>query len=215
METMTRPQTLFTETAADLRNHPDFCQVDEWFVEDYKLSISEQYALGFAVLATAKVMDESLQLTERSVLGPDFFPDIATRLERDPDDVTGIITATRSRYAEMFGAGEQTKARAAWERTPFDMRPVLRLAGGSFVVVSPWAITSWIGDGFFHRALSSARRRGQAERLLRFYGALVERYALQTLQQVHPEPRPLGSGRVYGDRTYGPGDGKRSRGLRA
>jgi len=90
------------------------------------------------------------------------------------------------------------------------VRPVLRLAGGAFVVVSPWAISSWIGDGFFHRALASARRRGQAERLLRFYGALVERYALQTLQQVHPEPRPVGSGRVSGDRPYGPGNGKRT-----
>jgi hypothetical protein len=210
METMTRPQTLFTETAADLRDHTDFCPLDEWFVEDYKLSISEQYALGFAVLAMAKVMEESLHLHERSVLGPDFFPDIATRLGRDADDVTGIITATRSWYAEMFGAGEQTNARAAWERTPFDKRPVLRLAGGAFVVVSPWAISSWIGDGFFHRALASARRRGQAESLLRFYGALVERYALQTLQHVHPEPRPLGSGRVSGDLPYGPGNGKRS-----
>lgn len=210
METMTRPQTLFTQTAADLRDHQDFCPVDEWFVEDYKLSISEQYALGFAVLAMAKVMEASLQLHDREILGPDFFPDIATRLGRDLNDVTGIITATRSWYAKMFGAGVQTKARAAWERTPFAMRPVVRLAGGAFVVVSPWAISSWIGDGFFHRALASARRRGQAERLLRFYGALVERYALQTLQQVHPEPRPPGSGRVFGDRPYGLRNGKRT-----
>jgi len=75
-------------------------------------------------------MEASLQLHERAVLGPDFLPDIATRLGRDPNDVTEIITATRSWYAETFGAGEQTKARAAWERTPFDIRPVLRLAGG-------------------------------------------------------------------------------------
>jgi hypothetical protein len=210
MESMTRPQTLFTETAADLLDHPDFCPVGEWFVEDYKLSISEQYALGFAVLATAKLMEASLALHERAVLGPDFFPDLTSRLGQDPDDVTEVITAGRSWYAEGFGAGEQTKARPAWERTPFDIRPVLRLAGGAFVVVSPWAISSWIGDGFFHRALASARRRGQAERLLRFYGALIERYALHTLQQVHPEPRPLGSGRVFGDRAYGPGDGKRT-----
>jgi hypothetical protein len=210
METMTRPQTLFTETAADLRDHRDFCPVDEWFVEDYKLSISQQYALGFAVLATSKVMETPLQLYERAVLGPDFIPDIAARLGRVPDDLTAIIAATRDWYAEMFGEGEQTKARAAWERTPFDMRPVLRLAEGAFVVVSPWAISSWIGDGFFHRALASARRRKQAERLLRFYGAIVERYALRTLQQVHPEPRPLGSGRVSGDRPYGPGNGKRT-----
>jgi hypothetical protein len=210
METMTRPQALFTETAAELGNHPDFCPVDEWFVEDYKLSISEQYALGFAVLAVSKVMEASLELHERAVLGPEFFPDIAARLGRDPSDVTGLIAGTRTWYAQAFGVGEQTKARAAWERTPFDMRPVLRLAAGAFVVVSPWAINSWIGDGFFHRALAAARRRGQAERLLRFYGALVERYALQTLQQVHPEPRPLGSGRVSGDRPYGPGNGKRT-----
>ncbi len=210
METLTRPQTLFLETAAELRDHRDFCPVDEWFIEDYGLSISEQYTLGFAALATANIMTESLGLDERSLLGADFFTDLAGRLGQDPDQVMEIITAPRSWYAERFAAGEQTKTRAAWERTPFEVRPVLRLDSGAFVVISPWAITSWIGDGFFHRALASARRRRQSERLLRFYGALVERYALQTLQQVHPEPRLPGSGRVSGDRPYGPGNGKRT-----
>jgi hypothetical protein len=210
METLTRPQTLFLETAADLRDHRDFCPVDEWCIEDYGLSISEQYTLGFAALATAKTMTESLELNDRSLLGADFFADLAGRLGRDPDGVLEIITAPRSWYAESFAAGEQTKTRAAWERLPFEVRPVLRLDSGTFVVISPWAMNSWIGDGFFHRALASARRRDQSERLRGFYGALVERYALQTLQQVHPEPRPRGSGRVSGDRPYGRGGGKRS-----
>jgi hypothetical protein len=216
METLTRPQTLFLETAAELRDHRDFCPVDEWFMEDYGLSISEQYTLGFAALATANIMTESLGLDDRSLLGPDFFTDLAGRLRRDPDTVLGIMTAPRSWYAEKFAAGEQTKTRAAWERLPFEVRPVLRLDSGTFVVISPWAMNSWIGDGFFHRALASARRRDpsprrdQSDGLLRFYGALVERYALQTLQQVHPEPRPRGSGRVSGDRPYGPGNGKRT-----
>lgn len=210
METLTRPQTLFIETAADLCDARDFCPVDEWCIEDYGLSISEQYTLSFAALASANTMTESLGLDDRSLLGPDFFTDLAGRLGRDPDRVLEIITAPRTWYAEKFATGEQTKTRAAWERLPFEVRPVLQLDSGTFVVISPWAMNSWIGDGFFHRALASARRRGQSERLLRFYGALVERYALQTLQQVHPEPRPPGSARVSGDRPYGPGNGKRS-----
>jgi hypothetical protein len=216
METLTRPQTLFLETAAELRNHQDFCPVDEWCIEDYGLSISEQHTLGFATLATANIMTESLGLDDRSLLGPDFFTDLAGRLGRDPDRVLEIITAPRSWYAERFAEGEQTKTRAAWQRLAFEAWPVLRLDSGAFVVISPWAMNGWIGDGFFHRALASARRRDpsprrdQSDRFLRFYGALVEHYALQTLQQVHPEPRPLGSGRVFGDRPYGTGDGKRT-----
>lgn len=210
LESMTRHQVLFVEIAAELRDHRDYCPVDDWFIEDDGLSIAEQHALGFAVLATAKVMEEALQLSERSVLGPEFFQDLARRLGRDPVRVTQSITAPQSWYAERFTAGEQTVRRAAWDRAPFEIRPLVRLADGPFVLVSPWAINGWIGDGFYHRALGSARRRGQSERLLGFYGALVERYALRTLQEVHPEPRPPGSGRVFGEQQYGRGNGKRS-----
>ena len=117
METLTRPQTLFLETAAHLRDHRDFCPVDEWFIEDYGLSISEQYTLGFAVLATANIMDRSLRLDDRSLLGPDFFHGLRWPSRAGPRRRAGIITAPRSWYAEMFAAGEQTKTRAAWERT--------------------------------------------------------------------------------------------------
>ncbi|HEX2233041.1 MAG TPA: hypothetical protein VHG69_06710, partial [Thermoleophilaceae bacterium] len=146
----------------------------------------------------------------RSILGAEFFEDLASRLGRDPKLLTEIITAPRTWYAERFAAGEQTVTRAAWERTPFEIRPVLQLADGRFVVISPRAISGWIGEGFYHRALASARRSGLANRLQRFYGVLVEHYALHTLRQAHPEPRLPGSGRVAGEQSYGRGGGKKS-----
>jgi hypothetical protein len=210
MESMTRHQALFGEIAARFKDHRDYCPINDWFIGDYGLSVAEQLALGFAVAASTKVWEESLGIRDRGVLGADFFTELADLLGRDRERVLELLTADRSWYAEEFRTGEQTTTRAAWERTPFEKRPLLRLADGRFLLLSPAAIHSWIGEGFFHRALACARRREESERLMRFYGTLVEAYALQTLQHAHPEPRPAGSGRVTGDRPYSERDPRRT-----
>lgn len=202
MESMIRHQILFGEVARSLEGHRDYCPIDEWFVEDYGLSVKEQYVLGFAVIASSKMLDEAAPLSGRCVLGDAFFTDLAERLGRDNTRILDLMTASREWYAERFREGEQTSSRAAWDRLPFDVRPLLRLHDDRYLLTTPRSMNNWAGDGFFHRALASAREHKQSNQFLRFYGALVEAYALRTLREVHPEPRPAGSGRVSGEQEY-------------
>jgi hypothetical protein len=210
LESMTRQHVLLQDIAEEeeLRSHHDYCDVDGWLAEDLGFSLAEQFALGFGVFGGAKTLDESIEIRERSVLGPDYVPEQARRLGGDPERALDLLSADRDWYRGEFARGEQTTVRAAWERTAFEVKPLLRLADGRLLLVSPRAIESWLGDGFYHRALAAARGRRQAERFQRFYGLLVERYALQVLRHVHPEPRPPGAGRVFGDQEYG--EGKKS-----
>jgi hypothetical protein len=208
LEAMTRPQALFLDLADGFVEHQDFCDVNAWFVEDYGLGISDQHAFGIAVLGASQMMDADLGVHERCKLGSAFLPDIAQRLGHDEAEIKNLAVASRAWYASEFSKADATEARAAWDRTPFDKRPLLELSTGELVLLSPGSFAGWLTDGFYHRALASARKRKQVPRLQRFYGQLIERYVVQTLQTAHPEPRPAGSGRVTGDRPFGKGGGK-------
>lgn len=204
MESMTRPLIMFHDIAAehDLQGHPDACPIHEWLVEDYGFGVEEQFALGFAVLAGTKALDETTPFSERSLLSGGYLDDLARRLGRDPAAVRGLLVASRSWYRDRFQAKDH-RERATWDRIPFEQRPLVQLTDGRCLLVSPRAIQSWLSDGLYHRALAAARRRGQAMRFLRFNGALTERYALRLMRTIHPEPRPSGSGRVAGEQRYG------------
>jgi hypothetical protein len=181
------------------RRTGSYCPINDWLTEGSGFTIAEQFAIGFSVLAGTKPFDESLALHERSLLGSAYLPGVAQRLDKSAAQAAELLSASRDWYRARFSLGEQTTTRAAWERTAFEIRPLLRLADGRLLLISPRAIESWLGDGFYHRALGAARRRDRAESFLSFYGALIERYVLAQLHHVHPEPRPLGSGRVFGE----------------
>jgi hypothetical protein len=66
-------------------------------------------------------------------------------------------------------------------------------------------IESWLGEGFLHRALEAAERRGESLRLRGFLGGLLERYCLDLTRSVYPGERPAGGGRVYGEQPYNRG----------
>lgn len=212
LESMTRHQVLLQDLPceAEFRAHPDYCDVDQWLANDLGFTLSEQFALGFGVFAGAKPLDESLPPQQRSLLAPQFLPDLAARLGRDPERALDLLSGDREWYRKEFTRGEQTTARAAWERVAFEIRPLLRLADGRLLLISPRAVESWLGDGFYHRSLEAARRRNQVGRFQRFYGALVEHYARRILRHAHPDPRPPGAGRVFGDQPYGRRGGKKS-----
>ncbi len=99
----------------------------------------------------------------------------------------------------------------AWERSPFLRRPFLRLADGRWLLISPRTIDSWLGEGFYHRALESAQGRGRdtLNRFFTFFGKLVEQYCLELTRSVFGD-RPVGGGRVHGEQRFGRRGGKRT-----
>lgn len=212
LNSMIRPQILFADIAGEepIRDHPDFCDLETWHRESFGFGLAEQFALGFAVCGGSKIFNESAEVAERSVLGPAFLPDLAERLGGDVDQALDLLSAPREWYQAEFEARGDSDLVAAWDRLPFEIRPLLRLGGGGMLVLSPRAVESWVGDGFYHRSLAAAREREEVERFQRFYGALVEEYALKVLSHVESEERPLTVGRVFGEETYGRRGAKKS-----
>lgn len=206
----TRARQLFVELPARLVDDVHYCPIDAWFLEDYGLDAAEQHALGFSLFTVCEVLDDEIDPADRKVVVAPQFGD--TPLADRVDAISELVSAPRHWYAGEFAAAGDELDAIAWERAPFLRRPFLRLDDGRWVLISPTAIDSWLGEGFYYRALECARRRGEAEtnRFFTFFGKLLETYCLDLARSTYEGDRPVGGGRVHGEQRYGPGGGKRT-----
>ena len=204
----TRMHELFVELPARLVDHNHYCPIDSWFSDDYGLSATEQHAVGFALYILSGATDDIAGPdAARGVFAPPFAGGpLADRVEA----ISDLVSAPRQWYAQEFAASGADLDAIAWERAPFLRRPFLRLADGRWLLISPRTIDSWLGEGFYYRALESAQRRGQANRFFTFFGKLVETYCLDLTRSVYAGERPIGGGRVYGEQPFGPHRDKRT-----
>jgi hypothetical protein len=195
----TRARELFAVLAPQLVDHPDFCPLDEWFLTDYGLTAAEQHSAGFAAYVLSDALNEEAGVGERSLTAP---PEWRGSLLAKANDANNLLSAPRDWYAAEFAELGDDLSTIAWERRPFLRRPFLRLADGRWLLIAPRMIESWLGEGFLHRALEAAERRGESLRLRGFLGGLFERYCLDLTRSVYPGERPAGGGRVYGEQPY-------------
>jgi hypothetical protein len=195
----TRARELFAVLAPQMVEHPEFCPIDEWFLEDYGLTAAEQHSAGFAAYALSGAIEENVGVGERSLTAP---PQWRGDLEPKASEANDLLSAPRAWYQEQFAEFGDDLDRLAWERRPFLRRPFLRLEDGQWLLIAPRTIASWLGEGFLHRAMEAAERRGESLRLRGFLGAVFERYCLDLTRSVYPGERPPGGGRVYGEQVY-------------
>lgn len=214
MSAMIRPQILLSDIARSeaAKSHPHFCDVEAWHRETFGLGLAEQFGLGLITSGKAGVFDSDMAIGDRSLIGRAYLADVAQKLGCDFQRVLDVISAPRDWYRGEFERREDNAVNMAWDRIPFEIRPLLRLSSGGLLAISPRALESWQGEGFYHRTIAAARERGQVERFQAFYGWLAEQYALQVLRHAQPDP---GSGslvgcRVFGEQRYGRGKGKLS-----
>lgn len=205
----TRARELFVNLPARLAHDNHYCSINDWFREDYGLDAGEQHAIGFALYALSGALDDDVRPGDRSVVAPPFGDGpLADRQQVIAD----LVSAPRAWYFEEFTALGNDLDSIAWERTPFLRRPFLRIADGRWVLISPRTIDSWLGDGFYYRALESAQRRGSevVNRFFTFFGKVVEQYCLDLARSVFDGERPIEGGRVHGEQHFGPHGGKRT-----
>lgn len=204
---MIRPQILLgdlSRSEARIADH-DHCDVDAWFKEDLGFGLADQFTLAMGIFGVSHAFDDARELRERAVIGGEVLRELIARLGGEVERGINLLSAPREWFAEEFSRRPDSSTEdAAWDRIPFEMRPLLRLSEDLLLLLSPRAIESWVGDGFYHRALAAARARGETSRFQRFYGRLVEDYVVALLSDAHPEPAPAGIGRISGERTYGP-----------
>lgn len=211
LEALGRTLRLFVELPEldGLRDHRDQVSIDDWMREDHGLGLVGQLVAGLTVLFGTGVLDRDADLVGRSTLGDTWLAETAASIGCEPARLATLMTAGRDWYRQRFAEHDST-TRAAWDRVPFEQRPLLALDGGALLLVSPRAIWSWVTDGLHFRALDAARRRSELPRYTRYMGALVERHVLEVLSDAHPAPRPPGGGVVHAEQRYGRGGGKRT-----
>ena len=200
---MARAFAISTKYARESTHH-DRCDLDDWMREDYAgLSIEEQLAAGFALYQTSRVLDSDAPISERNICNFESFSSTALAARTGP--IADVLSADRAWYCSEFAGS--TGSTLVWDRRPFLQRPFLQLANGNVVLISPRAITEWLGDGTYYRGLDSARARRAQNRYSPWVGDLVERYAVDLVRAAYPEPRHPGTGHVHGEIPY---DGRKT-----
>ncbi len=208
MNVFTRARELFLNLPARLTDDNHYCPIDEWFSDDYQLDAAEQHAVGVRALRP-----QWRRRRRRRPRRPQRRN--ATVCRRAALRSAGRDRRPRQRAARVvpneFAALGDDLDSIAWERSPFLRRPFLRLADGRWLLISPRTIDSWLGEGFYHRALESAQGRGRdtLNRFFTFFGKLVEQYCLELTRSVFGD-RPVGGGRVHGEQRFGRRGGKRT-----
>jgi hypothetical protein len=188
---------------------PNHAPIDEWFAEDYKLTLEQQLALGFGLHAHLKIAEaEETGGRHKTVVGQEMLDDLYGRLELSEEQrrqAGDLISAPFSWFQDQVGG--KTVGRASWDQVPMMQRPLLRLDDQRYLLLSPRGLESWFSDGVYYRGLDCARRRGKraVSDYTAYIGHLTETYALQMARSVHREPRLPHAGKVYGDKNFGDG----------
>lgn len=184
----------------ELAQVPDFVDVDAWLTATYGFSAMELLSVGFAIIAGTNILYEDREFTDRCIVRQAFAQTsaFADRVQA----VLDVLATDRRGYQDRLRA---LPSAPAWERTPFEQRPLLQLASGDLLLTSPHAIWSWTGPGMYFRLLDVARAQTKKEvnQLTGFYGELMERYCVELVGSAHSGTKP-GSGRVFGDEESGP-----------
>ncbi|HEX3240622.1 MAG TPA: hypothetical protein VHR18_10865 [Solirubrobacterales bacterium] len=190
-------------SATDIR--PE-AEIDDWFLEDYGLSLELQMVLSFALYGTLSAAEDSQDfVTTVKQAELDGIFDFLSLSEAERSSAMAMIAAPLSHFREEIEG--KTLDQATWEQVSFMRHPLIEVRPGLYLLQSPRALIGWMVDGPYYRALDSAHKRG--ERAVKAFtarvGRLMERYVLELVESVHPEPRLPVTGKVYGDKTYGSG----------
>jgi hypothetical protein len=192
-------------SAVDLRPQ---VELDEWFEEDYGLSLEQQMALGFALFARLSNQGGEEEAEYGSIVTRAILAEIFSNLgfgEKECNAAEDLISAPLSWYRDQVNG--KTVSQLSWDQVPFMQRPLIRMGGGRYLLQSPRALHAWMIDGPYYRGLDCARARG--DKAVSDYtsrvGNLTERYVLELTEAAHRGPRLPGAGEVHGDKTYGRG----------
>jgi hypothetical protein len=209
LNSFARAYALFVEGARATRNEAWACPLDEWIREDLPLTLEEQFAAGFALMAQSKALDQGLAPDERPLLDVEQVFALSALKGRE-DEISALLSADHRWYADRFAERRADVRTVAWNNTPFQQRPFVRFEDGRLFLVSPRTIETWLSDGFYYRSLDSAsrrttRRQNTAEKYTSYVGKLLERWALDVVRSVYTSDRPVGGGRAHGEQAYGNG----------
>ncbi len=123
------------------------------------------------------------------------------------EEALKLLSASQGELRQEFADRGDEPAQLAWDTLPFLRHPFVRLGDDSLLLTSKRAMLSWLTEGFHYRLLDAAQSRGReiSQAYTSHAGRLLEPYALELMESVHPGERPAGGGRIFGEQRYGTG----------
>jgi hypothetical protein len=204
-----RAWALFIDLAAEADpNAHNWVNLATWAADDLA-PIAEQLAFGYALGAFSKALQEDVPTKDRFIgivpegLLADNMP--AAQVAR----LIAASSATRAEFTQLFAADDDVD-HLLWDRTPFERFPFLRLSDGRLVLLNPRFLLSWMGEGVYHRLLTSATSRPDPARpakratlrFTRFHGELMERYVERLAERSHSDQVRAGVVRICPEQRY-------------
>jgi len=199
MEEVTRVDLLLEiARSAMARGFESYCPLDRWYEDELGLSAEEQTRLMMAFSASMDVFDGSKTKTRIGADAIDRLLRTAGLADRR-DEALALISRSRDDFRDEFATRGEGVRRLLWEVRPFKTTPFLRCCNGDLILLSPRFVESWFSEGFHHRALNIARKKGAAPGYAAFAGRLYETYCVDLARDVHKGTLGV---RVHGDRSY-------------
>jgi hypothetical protein len=204
MEEVTRVELMLDiARSPGAKEFENYCPIDHWYEDELGLSAEEQMRLMMAFAARLDIFDGSKTKTRIAADAVDGLLRTAG-LEDRREEALALISSSREKFRDDFAARGQGIRRLLWEMRPFKATPFLRCQNGDLILLSPRFVESWFSEGFHHRALNIARKKGAATRYAAFAGRLYESYCVELTRDAHEGSLGV---RVHGDRPYIHGKG--------
>lgn len=194
----------------DLRDHPDFCPLDEWAADGGSGGdLADQLSAGIALAVGARALQADVSLEDRLArIETGFLRDTAAAQRESM--IFSAISADRDQLRRAFRSADRNANALGWDHTPFEQRPFLRRHDGGLLLTSPRALTSWLTRGLYFRMLDAAKARRRLDRpdqdlgmrFLAFGGPLAERYVLRLVMDAHRTAIRAGGAVVSGEQRY-------------
>ena len=201
---LVRAHRLFIELPRTQEAQQHHCahDFDAWTAERFGLSAEELFAAGFLAQATAVMGERRDMKRTPGVLPPMSAYLSTTALAPKAAPVEDALSAPRDFFLKGFSRSKNNPLRLAWEATPFQQHPFVRLNDGQLMLTSPRGLYSWLTDGWYYRLLDIAIDKNERDDFTTYVGYLFETYVLELFQVALPGRGP-GQGRVHGEQRYG------------
>jgi hypothetical protein len=206
LEEMARHRELYRLATSDpgLLASPDCEPVKEW-LEQSGLTAEEQWLLGLALSSQGPTWDSQ----KHPHIAPETVSEILQRagLYDRETEALALISASRVELQGAFTDLQASGKRFVWELRPFNTTPYLPLTDGGLLLLGrPWML-SWLGEGFYYRAMKMAQaddateaegRSNHVQNYTAYTGHVFEQYCLR-----HARAALGQRSTVLGEQAYG------------
>jgi hypothetical protein len=185
---------------------PNYCPRQDWEPDTQRtISVHERFMIGMAIMGNVGVGSQALPPPGHPTGVPaDYFEKLAEELEGgDSRRFAGAVAGDRAFFRRMFERENPESGHA--NSVPFQVRPLLAQAGGSYLLTSTNALASWMTRGVHYACLTPIEGTPVAHAFLTYVGRLVEDYAVELVEDAHKKQPEV---RVIGERPYDHGSSR-------